>query len=70
MSEKVRLSLDVSEQLYKEIEHMAEVTGSTKADILRRALALAKVAVDEKQKGHKLGILDKDRKVLTEIIGL
>ena len=70
MSEKVRLSLDVSEHLYKEIEHMAEETGSTKADILRRALALMKVAVDEKQKGHRLGILDKDRKVLTEIIGL
>ena len=70
VNRKVRLNLDITEKLNRELERLAEVTGSTKADVMRRGLALAKVAIDEQARGHKLGILDQDRNVITEIVGV
>ena len=67
---KVRLNLDITEKLNSELERLAEATGTTKADIMRRGLALAKVAIDEQALGHKLGILDQDRKLIAEIVGV
>lgn len=67
---KVRLSIDVTEKLNRELERLAEASGATKADVMRRGLALVKVAIDEQAQGHKLGILDSNRKVLAEIVGV
>ncbi|MDX1252314.1 MAG: ribbon-helix-helix protein, CopG family [Gammaproteobacteria bacterium] len=69
-SNRIRLSLDVSPKVNDQLEALAEEEGTSKSDIMRKAIALVTVAVEAKQKGQKLGILDKDRQVLSEIIGL
>ena len=69
-SNRVRLNLVITKQLDVMLEKLAAENGTNKSDILRKALALYEVASDAKEQGNKLGIVSKDRQVLTEIIGL
>lgn len=66
----VRLSLDVSPELNTILDQMAEKTCSSKSDVLRKSIALMEVAVQEKEKGNHLSIVNRDQKVIKEIIGL
>ena len=66
-ADKIRLTLDVSQELNRTLEHLAEQTGSSKSDLLRRAIALMEVAVDGKRKGQNLTLADR---VVTKIVGL
>ena len=68
--EKVRLSLDISTELDSLLEQLAAATGSTKSDILRKAIALMEVAVEAKRQGKKFGIAEKDEQLTTEIVGI
>ena len=68
--EKVRLSLDMSPELNALLERLAAMTGTTKSDVLRKAVALMQVAVEGKQRGLKIGLADKDQTLTTEIVGL
>jgi hypothetical protein len=43
---------------------------SSKSDILRKAIALFDVAAQAKQKDQRVGILDRDDKVVKEIVGI
>jgi hypothetical protein len=52
------------------LERLADATGGTKSDVLRRAIALMEVAVEAKRQGKKFGIAEKDQPLATEIIGL
>jgi predicted transcriptional regulator len=71
MSNKpIRLSLDVSPELNRMLDQMAEKTHSSKSDLLRKSIALMGVAVQEKEKGNHLSVVNPDQKVLKEIIGL
>lgn len=64
-----RLSFDVNEKFQKDFEHLVELTNSSsKAETLRRAIALLKIAVEAQEKGEKLMIADQDRKPITEIV--
>ncbi len=67
---KIRLSLDVSPELNETLDDLAMKTGTTKSDILRKAIALMEVAVDAKQHQNKLGILDEQRHLVREIVGI
>lgn len=67
--EKVRLSLDISPELNDLLEGLAATTGTTKSDVLRRAITLMEVAVDAKRQGKRIGIATKDQILATEIIG-
>lgn len=69
-ADKIRLTLDVSQELNRTLEHLAEQTGSSKSDLLRRAIALMEVAVDGKRKGQNLTLADKEDRVVTKIVGL
>lgn len=70
-ADKVRLSLDVSPELNRTLESLADQTGASKSEILRKAIALMEVAVEAKRRGKRLGLADKDESVITtEIIGL
>jgi predicted transcriptional regulator len=69
-SEKIRLSLDLSPELYRMLEELAEKSGGSKAEVLRRAIALMDVAVDAKKQGKKFGIAEKSEDLTTEIIGI
>lgn len=70
MSEKIRLSLDLSPELNRTLDDLAQESHTTKAEILRRAIALMEVAREARQQGQRLGILDKDKRLVSEIVGL
>lgn len=67
---KVRLSLDISPEMNELIAQLAERTGSTKSEVLRKAIVLMEVAVDAKRQGKKFGIAEKDQQLATEIVGI
>ena len=70
MSDKVRLNLQVSAELNKALEEIAEGTGGSRSDVIRQALALMKVAHEAKRKGRHLGMVADPSKLDTEIVGL
>ena len=49
---------------------VSEKAGTAKSELLRRSLGLYDIAADAKEDGLKLGLLKKDRTVVTEIIGI
>ena len=61
---EVRLSLIVSPELNGTLNELAERSHATKSEVLRKAIALFDVAAQAKQKGHRIGILDQDDKVV------
>jgi len=69
-SERVRLVVDVSESLDRELERLAVATGSSKANVIRCGFALVKVAIDEKARGNLICILDRNHRVIAEITGI
>lgn len=70
MSEKIRLSLQVTREVNRLLEDIADEAGTTKSDVLRQALALMKVAHDGKHSGRHLGFVSDPKKLETEIVGL
>ncbi len=69
-ADKVRLSLDVSPELNRTLDELALKIHGTKSDVLRKAIVLMELAVQAKDQQQKLGIIDKDHQVITEIVGL
>lgn len=67
---KVRLNFVVSSEINDTLEEIANKTGGTKTEVFRRAIALMEVIVDAKEQGKKVGITDKDRNLVTEIVGI
>lgn len=68
--ETVRLSLSLSPELNERLEQLATSSHTTKTEILRKAIALYDVVAEAKTEKKRLGILDKDKQLLTEIVGL
>jgi predicted transcriptional regulator len=66
----VRMSLALSPELNNRLEQLASENRTTKSEILRKAVALFDVASEAKREHKRLGILDKDKKLVTEIVGL
>ena len=57
--ERVRFSLDLTPEMNELLEEMVEDLGaSNKSEVLRKAIALMKVATDAKEQGHTLYIAD------------
>lgn len=67
-AQNVRLSLELSENANSMLEQVATHNGTTKADVIRRAIALIAYADDVKQQGHRLAVTDRDRKVVADIV--
>lgn len=67
---KVRLSFEITPELNREIEQIADQVGGSKTEVLKKAIALMRVAVDAKREGKKLGIAEKSQSLTTEIVGL
>jgi Ribbon-helix-helix protein, copG family len=70
MADKVRLNLQLSQELNKTLDEISESTGSNRTDVIRQALALMKVAHEAKRKGKHLGLVSDADKLDTEIVGL
>ena len=64
-----KLNVQFNDRQNKSLEDMAEELGTTKAGVLKTALALLEVALREKRGGNALGVI-KGEKVVKEIIGI
>lgn len=67
---KVRFSLELSGQANVMLEGLAKTTGSTKTEVIRKAVALLQVASEAKEKGNSLAVVDDKNRVIHSIIGL
>lgn len=67
---KIRLSLDITPEVYYLIEKIAARLGNSKSDILRKGIALMDVASEANKMGHNIAIIDKENKVVSRIINL
>ena len=70
MQGKVRLTVDVSPELNETLDQLADNAHLSRSEILRRAIALMKVAAQARENGQKLALIDKDQPALPEIIGI
>jgi hypothetical protein len=68
--ESVRLSLVVSPALNSKLEQLARAGYTTKSEVLRKAIALFDVVSEAKAEDKRFGILDRDKQLLTEIVGI
>ena len=68
--EVIRLSLALSPELNDRLEELATSCCTTKTEILRKAIALYDVVAEAKTEKKRLGILDQDKHLLTEIVGI
>jgi predicted transcriptional regulator len=66
----VRLSLAVSPELNARLEQLAASGHTSKSEILRKAIALFDVVAEAKSEKKRFGILDQDKHLLTEIVGI
>jgi len=62
-----RLNLDLTESDFELLQKLADESGSTMTDILRKGLAVYGVAQEERHKGRQLAI-SKDDRVIKEIL--
>lgn len=70
MSERVRLNLQIPEELNRQLEEMATSNSTTKSEIVRRAFALLKAAHRGVSEGKHLGFVKDAEKLDQEIIGV
>jgi len=66
----IRVSLDVSPELFETLETLSEKTHTSKADVLRRAIALMQVSVAAKEQGKRVGAAEAGQSLATEFVGL
>jgi len=66
----VRVSLDMSPEANELLENLAIASGTTKSQILRRAVALYDVVAAARSQGKRVGVLDQSDKLVSEFVGL
>jgi hypothetical protein len=65
-----RLNLELSEEAYNTLERLRGKLGKTsKAEVLRTAVALLALVSDEKEKGKSLALLSHDEKGTEKVNG-
>ena len=63
-----RINFEASAELEETIDNLVKLTNSSsKSELLRRAIALMKVAAEAQQKGEKIVIADEDRNPKVEL---
>ena len=67
-TERVKINLDVSPEVYATLNYLAEKIKGDTADVLLNAIALMEIAVEAENLGKSLWIVDKDKKLDTEIV--
>ena len=65
-----KLTVEFSDGMTKLLESLARKNGTTKVDVIRRALALYNYVDEEvlEKKGRKLSITEDDNKVIKDLI--
>lgn len=70
-SERIRLSLDVSPELYELLEKTADQIDGTRSDVLRKAIVLMNVVVEAQAEGKVFGVANSDDEPIhKQIVGL
>lgn len=67
---RVRLTLEVTDELNQRLADLACELGGSKSDVFRKAIALVEVAVNAKRDGKRIAVLDQRDRVVTTIVGL
>jgi predicted transcriptional regulator len=67
---RVRLTIDVTDELNERLDLLADELGGSKADVFRKAIALVEVALNAKREGKRIAVLDQRDRVVTTIVGL
>ncbi|OQW43528.1 MAG: hypothetical protein A4S12_04630 [Proteobacteria bacterium SG_bin5] len=68
---RTRLTFDVSEEVAELLNELADEASTTKADIIRRGLAVMKVAREQKRHGRPhMGFVEESKKLDAEVVGL
>lgn len=63
-----RINFEASAELEETIDNLVKLTNSSsKSELLRRAIALMKIAAEAQQKGEKIVIADEDRNPKVEV---
>ena len=63
-----RINFEASPELEETIDNLVILTGSSsKSELLRRAIALMKIAAEAQKKGEKIVIADEDRNPKVEL---
>jgi hypothetical protein len=65
-----RLNLILSPQANKLLEDMAAQNHCSKSEIFRKAFALYEIAMKATQEGKKIALLNSERQVLVELVGI
>jgi predicted transcriptional regulator len=68
--EAIRLSLSVSPELNERLEQLARSGHTSKSEVLRKAIALFDVVAEAKSERKRIGILDQNKQLVTEIVGI
>lgn len=66
----VRAQIVLSTDLDREINDAAEAAGTTRSEVVRKALTLYLAALEKKKLGLKLGFARPEQTLETEVIGL
>lgn len=66
---KIRFTLDLTPEMKTAIDELASISGTTQADILRRAIALLRAAKQGEQQGESIAMV-KDDKVVARLVGV
>ena len=63
-----RLSINLSEKAYQQLQDLARESGRSMTDLVRTALGVVKIAYDEKEKDHRLAIASREGRPIGEIV--
>jgi hypothetical protein len=66
----VRKQLIIPSEMDEQLTSIAQSSGTTASEIVRKALTLYITAVDKKRQGLKLGFARPEQTLETEVIGL
>jgi hypothetical protein len=67
---KTRLNIELSEDVARILDELASEAETTKTDVLRRGLAIMKVAADQRKYGRRhLGFVSDPTKLDAELVG-
>mgnify|MGYP001590634998 CR=1 FL=1 len=64
-----KLTLEFSGKTEKILQDLASEVGTTKVDIIRRALALYEYAVEETKQGRRISVT-KDDKIIKDVVNI
>lgn len=69
--EKVRLNIEVSQEVANLLNQLASEEGTTKTEIVRRALSILKAYKEQKERGRvHIGFASDPRDLDAEIVGI